>query len=78
MKRLRGTLSLRLAMLVCNGRVHMLPVLPDKFLLFPAPASLPAKQAWADAGEPGRPTVRRFSAACLAALLADLGVSATA
>ena len=60
----------------CNGGVHVL--VPGKLLLFPAPAPLPTDQAWADTSEPGRPTARRFSAAFLAALLADLGVSAAA
>ena len=59
-----------------NGGVHVL--VPGKLLLFPAPAPLPADQAWADTSEPGRPTARRFSAAFLAALLSDLGVSAVA
>ena len=62
--------------LACNGGVHVL--VPGKLLLFPAPAPLPADEAWADASEPGRPTARRFSAAFLAALLSDLGVSAVA
>jgi hypothetical protein len=62
--------------LACNGGVHVL--VPGKLLLFPAPAPLPADQAWVDVSEPGRPTARRFSAAFLAALLVDLGVSAVA
>ena len=62
--------------LAYNGGVHVL--VPGKLLLFPAPAPLPADQAWVDVSEPGRPTARRFSAAFLAALLADLGVSAAA
>jgi hypothetical protein len=59
-----------------NGGIHVL--VPGKLLLFPAPAPLPADQAWADVSEPGRPAARRFSAAFLAALLSDLGVSAAA
>ena len=62
--------------LACNGGVHVL--VPGKLLLFPSPGQLPADQAWVDVSEPGRPTARRFSAAFLAALLADLGVSAAA
>jgi hypothetical protein len=59
-----------------NGFVHVL--VPGKLLLFPAPAPLSADQAWVDVSEPGRPAARRFSAAFLAALLSDLGVSAVA
>jgi hypothetical protein len=63
--------------LASNGGVHVL--VPGKLLLFPAPAPLPADEAWADdVSEGGRPTARRFSAAFLAALLSDLGVSAAA
>ena len=62
--------------LACNGGVHVL--VPGRLLLFPAPAALPAGEAWADASEGGRAAGRRFSAAFLAALLSDLGVSAAA
>ena len=58
-----------------NGNVHVL--VPDKLLLFPAPASLPDGQEWAQASA-SRPTARVFSAGFLADLLLDLGVSAVA
>ena len=62
--------------LPANGGLHVL--VPDKLLLCPSPASLPAGQAWADAspGHAGPGRCRRFSAAFLAELLADLDVSA--
>ena len=59
-----------------NGNVHVL--VPGKLLLFPTPAQLPDGQSWADTSEPDRPAVRHFSAAFLAALLADLGASSVA
>jgi hypothetical protein len=58
-----------------NGSVHVL--VPGKLLLFPAPASLPDGQEWAEASA-SRPTARVFSAGFLADLLLDLGVSAVA
>ncbi len=57
-----------------NGGVHIL--VPGKLLYFPAPKALPVNQAWADVSMPGQPTVRRFSATFLAALLSELDVSA--
>ena len=59
-----------------NGGIHVL--VPGKLLLFPTPAELPADQPWADVSEAGRPAARRFSAAFLAELLADLDVSVVA
>ena len=51
-------------------------VVPDRLLFFPSPVSLPAGQAWADASPADASPRRRFSAAFLSELLADLGVSA--
>ena len=62
--------------LECNGNIHVL--VPGKLLLFPTPAALPDGQSWIDTSEPERPTVRYFSAAFLATLLADLDVSSVA
>jgi hypothetical protein len=62
--------------LACNGSVCVL--VPGKLLLFPAPAALPEGQSWTDTAEPDGPTARHFSAAFLAALLADLGASSVA
>ena len=55
-----------------NGNLHVL--IPDKLLVLLSLASLPDERDWADHGD-GR---RHFSARFLAALLADLGVSAVA
>ncbi len=52
-----------------NGNVHVL--VQGKLLLFPKPVQLPDGQAWADTTEPERPRTQHFSAAFLAALLAD-------
>ena len=57
-----------------NGGLRVL--VPDRLLSFPSPASLPAGQAWADASPGDAGPGRRFSAAFLAELLADLGVTA--
>ena len=59
-----------------NGNVHVL--VPGKLLLFQTPHDLPSDQTcqWVDVCEPDQPTVRRFSAAFLAALLSELDVSA--
>ena len=59
-----------------NGNIHVL--VPGKLLLFPTPAALLDGQSWADTSEPEQPTVRHFSAAFLATLLADLDVSSVA
>ncbi len=55
-----------------NGGIHVL--VPGKLLLFPAPASLPDGQEWAQVSS----TVRAFSAGFLVDLLVDLGVAAIA
>jgi hypothetical protein len=55
-----------------NGNVHA--VVPGKILCFPTPATLPANHLWMDEEAAGRGLKRRFSAAFLADLLADLGV----
>ena len=60
--------------LPANGGLHI--VVPDKLLLFPAPAPLPAGRSWADASTADGAPRRRFGAAFLAELLAELGVSA--
>jgi hypothetical protein len=59
-----------------NGNVHML--VPAKLLLFPTPKDLHSQLSWCDerAAEPGQPSSRRFSAAFLADLLADMETSA--
>jgi hypothetical protein len=59
-----------------NGNVHVL--VPDKLLLFQTPQHRLHDQAcqWVDVSQPDQPTVRFFSAAFLAELLADLDVSA--
>jgi hypothetical protein len=61
-----------------NGNVHVL--VPGKLLLFQTPQQVPSDKEcqWVDMSEPEQPTVRRFSAAFLAELLSDLGVSAVA
>ena len=51
-------------------------VVPDRLRFFPSPVSLSAGQAWADASPADASPRRRFSAAFLAELLADFGVSA--
>ena len=62
--------------LPANGNIHVL--IPGKLLLFPAPAPLPAGQAWADETADGQPPVRRFGAGFLGELLAELGVAVVA
>ena len=57
-----------------TGGLHI--IVPDKLLFFPAPASLPAGQAWADASSGDAGPGRQFSAGFLAELLADLDVTA--
>ena len=60
--------------LPANGGVNL--IVPDKLLFFSPPASLPSSQAWADSSVTDVWPSRRFSAAFLAELLADLGVTA--
>jgi hypothetical protein len=60
----------------CNGNVHVL--VPGKLLLFPTPAEIPGGHLWADTSEHERSTARHFSAAFLADLLSELGVSSVA
>ena len=60
--------------MAANGGIDVL--VPGKLLLIPSPCQLPHGCDWLDDCEPEKPPSRRFSAAFLADLLADLGASA--